>query len=217
MRKDIAKAILTAIITAIIAALTGGVCLMCLTGCTPELSAPRVRAVDPPPPEIPVANLPASLRQTNWTHPRNGQGSCVHASSISHFRWQGKYDLADAWRKQYAGGETAYSILNKWISNRIPFVYTDKGDPAFLEWATDTRRGSIIWYYPSHCCTFCGFALGQDGREYAYILDNNRTGRFLAIEKQPFIRAWRGYGGFAASAVFTPTGPLPWPAYVPDM
>ena len=133
---------------------------------------------------------------------------------MTHFRWQGKYSLADGWRNRYAGGETAYSILNKWITNRIPFTFTDDGDPRFLDWATATRRGAIIWYYPSHCVTFMGFG-AMNGKEYAFLCDNNRTGRFIAIEKHPFIVAWRGYGGFAATAVFTPAGPLPWPAYVP--
>lgn len=187
--------------------------LLGLIGCGPA-PRPKLVSVAPPPVEIPVANLPPELRQTNWSHPRNGQGSCVHASSMSHFRWQGKFQLADGWGRRYAGGETAYSILTKWVDNRIPFAFTDEGDPAFLDWATATRRGSIIWYYPSHCVTFVGF--GQmNGREYAFIVDNNRTNQFLAIEKLAFIRAWRGYGGFSATALFTPTGPLPWPAYLP--
>ncbi|QDV23570.1 hypothetical protein [Aureliella helgolandensis] len=175
---------------------------------------PEMVAYPAPPPEIPVANLPASLRQTNWEHSGNGQGSCVHASSCSHFRWQGKQSLAAAWRREYAGGETAYSILTKWRAEQIPFVFTENGEPSVLEWASDTRRGAIIWYYPQHCVTFCGFS-EMNGVEYAFILDNNRTGQFLAIEKHAFLRAWRSYGGFAAIAVFTPTGPLPWPAYIP--
>lgn len=182
-----------------------------LVGCTP--ATPRVQPTRPPAAEVPVANLPAPLRQRNWVSPA-GQGSCVHASSISHFRWQGKFELAEAWRQRYSGGETAYSILNKWVANRIPFTFTENGDPAFLEWATETRRGAICWYYPSHCITFVGFSK-VDGREYAMLCDNNRPGQTIAIEKMTFIRGWRGYGGFAAAALFTPTGPLPWPAYTP--
>lgn len=196
----------------VIGVMLAGVILLTGMGCE---SQPNVAAVMPPPAEIPVANLPPSLRQTNWSHPGNGEGSCVHASSMSHFRWQGKFELAEQWRRRYAGGETAYSILNKWVANRIPFTFTEEGDPSFLEWATQTRRGAIIWYYPSHCVTFVGFAKLEEhgGQEFAFIIDNNRTGQFIAIEKWAFIRAWRGYGGFAATALFTPAGPLPWPAY----
>ncbi|GAB5404316.1 MAG: hypothetical protein Aurels2KO_25470 [Aureliella sp.] len=188
-------------------------CFLPLLGCTPDV--PRVVSVQPPAAEIPTVNLPESLRQKNWVSRTNGQGSCVHASSVAHFNWQGRYKIAEGWKRRYSGGETAYSILNKWIDNRIPFTYTDSGDPAFLQWATDTRRGAIIWYYPSHCVTFCGFAV-VDGRDYAYILDNNRINRFIAVDKSEFIRNWRGFGGFAATAVFTAAGPLPWPAYVPE-
>jgi hypothetical protein len=188
-------------------------CCLPLLGCTPDV--PRVVSVQPPAAEVPTVNLPSSLRQKNWVSRTNGQGSCVHASSVAHFNWQGRYKVADGWKRRYSGGETAYSILNKWIDNRIPFTYTDAGDPAFLQWATETRRGAIIWYYPSHCVTFCGFAV-VDGRDYAYILDNNRINRFIAIDKSEFIRNWRGFGGFAATAVFTPAGPLPWPAFVPE-
>lgn len=167
------------------------------------------------PPEMPVANIPKSLRQTNWADSR-GSGSCVIASSCSAFQWINRPELVKLFRTQYAGGQTESSIKAKWRANRIPFVCTETdaehGDPAILEWATKTRRAAIIWYFPNHCVTFVGFGL-WDGREVAWLLDNNRVGQFIPIDKQTFIRNWRSYGGFAAIPLEHPVPARPWQGY----
>ena len=54
--------------------------------------------------ERPTVNVPAALRQSNWRGPQ-GQGSCVHASMISLFRWQYRLKTADYWRRSYGDGE----------------------------------------------------------------------------------------------------------------
>ena len=54
--------------------------------------------------EWPTVNLPAVLRQNNWRGPQ-GQGSCVHATMISLFRWQYRLKTADRWRQTYGDGE----------------------------------------------------------------------------------------------------------------
>ena len=54
--------------------------------------------------ERPTVNVPAVLRQSNWRGPQ-GQGSCVHASMISLFRWQYRLKTADHWRQTYGDGE----------------------------------------------------------------------------------------------------------------
>ena len=55
--------------------------------------------------EYPTVNLPVALRQANWRGDE-GEGSCVHASVISLFRWQGRYataaDLATDIRRHLA-------------------------------------------------------------------------------------------------------------------
>ncbi len=56
------------------------------------------------------------------------------------------------------------SIRTKWRAANIPFVSTESGDPDFLEWASRTRRGAIIWYFPSHCVHFCGMESLMDKR-----------------------------------------------------
>jgi hypothetical protein len=184
-----------------------------LAGCAglEQLERPEVVPLPPPAAEVPVVDLPTVLREWNWTD-RNGSGSCVHASTVYHLRWQNQLELARQWRQTYAGGETATSIQRLWAGSQIPYVATEAGDPDFLDWATRTRRGAIIWFFPRHCVHFCGWST-IDGRTYALLCDNNRVERYLRVPREEFIRRWREYGGFAATALFAPAPPLPWPAY----
>lgn len=196
------------------------------TGCEKEI---QYVSNTPPPPEVPRVNLPEAMRQKNWTSrtaAKYGQGSCVHASTVMAFRWQNEIELAEKWRRSYSGGETASSILSKYRSNRIPYcaltVYDQSeqnpdrfGNPEFLEWASETRRGAIIWFKPSHCCFFVGFCF-RNGREEAVIIDNNSISRFEYYEKMDFLRKWRSYGGFAATPIISPpAAPIPWKSYRP--
>lgn len=197
--------------------------LLLLAGC--DQFADAVRGPKPAP-ESPVVNLPKDMRIKNWASKlpsKYGQGSCVHASTYMLLRWLGEDELAAKWQRRYSGGETASSILKYWSEADIPYCstydakkYTTSGDPSFLRWCSDTRRGAIIWWKPSHCCLFCGFEM-INGREYAIILDNNTPHKFdEPIPVDEFIRLWRSeYGGFAATPVLTPTGPIPWPIIVP--
>jgi hypothetical protein len=165
--------------------------------------------------EVPAANVPAPLRYKNWPDAK-GSGSCVIASSCSLFEWANRHDLATKFRKSYAGGQTEFSIKQKYQANGVPFVapMTDNeyGDPSLLQWASDTRRAAIIWYFPNHCVTFCGFSQWQ-GKEVAWLLDNNRTERFIPIPKVQFITEWRKYGGFCAVPLLTPAPSLSFPGY----
>jgi len=169
----------------------------------------------PPPGEVPVANLPGSMHVRNWTD-RAGSGSCVHASTLFILNWQGEYEAANRWRKKYAGGETAQSITNYYKANNMPFACTLNGDPAFLVWASQNRRGAIVWWKPYHCCAFVGISV-IDGKEYAIIQDNNRPGTFEKTPLKEFIEKWRGYGGFACTLLLSPPqSPIPWPTSIPE-
>lgn len=186
--------------------------LLSLSGCIPE---ERWVAVKPPRPEIPVVNLPAQLHEKNWPD-ANGSGSCVHASTLFIMRWQGKYELADWWRRTHAGGETSQSILDAYRSNGLRYDCTTNGDPEFLVKATKNRRGAIVWWKPRHCCAFVGISV-IDGREYAIISDNNRPGTFEKTPLAEFIYQWRGYGGFACTLLLdAPHSPIPWPSSISE-
>ncbi len=190
-----------------------------LTGCTDQ----QWREITCPSIEVPAANVPASLRYTNWAD-RNGSGSCVIASSCSAFEWFNRPELAAKFRKTYAGGQTETSILNKYLDSKIPFVATRPaeivaklggyryGDPRILELCSSTRRACVIWYFPNHCVTFVGFSQWQ-GQEVAWLLDNNRKERFIPIPKSQFLTEWRGFGGFAAIPWLTPAPSLPFQGY----
>ena len=192
--------------------LIGLIGLICfLNGCEQTRPTPRVIPCPPPAKEIPVANLPLLLREWNWLS-KNQEGSCGYASSVYHLRWHGKFELADWFRKNHAGGVTATSIKRDWAAAGIPFHHTEDGDPAFLQWATRNRHGAIIWFFESHCVHFCGIAT-IDGKTYGILCDNNRVEKYLRVPYVEFVQRWREYGGFACATTWSPPPPIPWAAY----
>ena len=189
---------------------------LCLCGCDLD----EQPAATPKPIELPIVNIPRAEREWNW-----GGGSCVHASTVMHLRWQNAMELADYWRKTYSGGESYNGLTSKLNRNRVPFYATAggggqdiaraeatdfasfisgrggsygtlHGDVDVLERCTAERRGGVIFYYPNHSILFCGFGPSlTKGDEVAYVLDNNRIEQFIEIPKAEFIRKWRGWGG----------------------
>lgn len=184
-------------------------CLLAL-GCTPEAqyrALPRTTEVD-----TPIVNLPVDIRQQNWRGP-GGDGSCVHASLSSMLHWQNQFELAKWWRSQYSGGEWSDQLRRRLDAARIPYAYTEKANIKLLDDAHAARRGAILWWKPSHCCTFVGWAKGSDGKIYAAILDNNRTQAFEYVERNQFHSAWAQYGGFALTTLYDPPAPRIWKSY----
>lgn len=190
-------------------ALAISVCFL-VAGCD-QMQPVRVRPLPAPAIEQPPANLPASLHQRNWTG-RLNQGSCVHASLTSHFRWLNQFEMGERWRSTYSDGEYETRLRNRLDAANVEYVFTSKADPRFLDWASSTRRGAILWWKPSHCCTFMGW-VERDGRQFAAILDNNYPGRFEFTEREQFVRLWAGYGGFALTVLADPASQIPWLSY----
>jgi len=169
------------------------------------LFAPPLQFVNTASDEIPWMNLPRALREWNW-----GSGSCVHASTVMVLRWQGQHELAAKWRRKYSGGETAGGLRYKLDNEGVQYATVKfRGDEAFLDYCSETRRGAVIFYYPSHSICFCGFA-NRDGQQVAMLLDNNRIDRFIEVPRADFIRHWNGYGGFALTTLFDPPPRLPY-------
>lgn len=145
----------------------------------------------------PPMDLPILLRQANYSG-----GSCVHAAMISCLRWQGLSEWADWWRQEYAGGESLKGLVAKSEHNGLRYAYTGTGQAEFLDWASRTRRGAVIFYWPNHAVNFCGYENGQ-----AVLLDNNRTAQYVRIPREQFLKAWKGYGGVALTPVYSPVPP----------
>jgi hypothetical protein len=169
------------------------------------------RALPVPPAEQPPANLPGSLHQRNWTGPLR-QGSCVHASLTNHLRWLNQFEVGERWRATYSDGEYETRLRNRLDAAGIDYAFTNKADPRFLDWCSETRRGAILWWKPSHCCTFMGFVNRPDG-QYAAILDNNYPGKFEYTPREQFVRLWAGYGGFALAVLGEPASSIPYLSY----
>lgn len=185
------------------------VCLL-LSGC--EQMPTQVRALRSPPPEAPPANPHPSLHQRNKTGPQ-GEGSCVHASLVNHWRWLNRHEIAAKWWATYGDGEYASRLMERLDAAGEKYVYTEKADPRFLDWCSQTRRGAILWWKPSHCCTFEGWVTDKSGKQFAAVLDNNRPGVYEYHEREQFIRGWAGFGGFALSSLSPPPTANVWQSY----
>jgi hypothetical protein len=162
--------------------------------------------------EQPPCNLPGSLHQRNWLG-KERQGSCVHASLTNHLRWLNQFELGEQWRSTYGDGEYASRLMRRLDDVGIEYIWTDKADPRFLDHVSNMRTGCILWWKPSHCCTFEGWVKGDDGQVYACILDNNYPGKFEYTQREQFIRLWAGYGGFALAVNSPPATSIPYLSY----
>lgn len=195
-----------------------GVCRICqalcffvivfFAGC--DSTAKRVRPLPTQPPEAPQVSIPSPLRQTNWRGPQK-QGSCVYASLTTHSRWQNNFALAD-WCKKQGDGEYGDRLKKKLDAIGIRHASTEQASTDFLDWCASTRRGCILWWKPSHCCTFAGYVV-KNGVTYCAIIDNNQPGQFELTERSQFVRLWAGYGGFGLAVLGSPASPLPWLSY----
>lgn len=187
------------------------VCVLAVSlfGCD-ELRPRRAVALPSPPAEQPPCNLPAELHVRNWLGPL-GQGSCCHASLKNHALWHNDFEFVRAW--PHSDGEYASRLMQRLDAVGYDYAFTEKADPRFLDWCSRERHGAILWWKPSHCCTFKGWVTGTDGKQYATILDNNYPGKFEYTEREQFIRLWAGYGGFALSLLKPPTVSLPYRSY----
>lgn len=151
-------------------------------------------------------DLPPELREPNW-----GGGSCVHASTVMVLRRQGQYEMADWWRQAYIGGETGSRLIERMDAAGLRFAYTESADLEFLRWAVRSKRWAGIFYKPRHAINCIDI-----DEQYVYLLDNNdihrpeRDGVPEAVPIAEFQQRWRGYGGFAWTAVYTPQPPGPY-------
>lgn len=154
--------------------------------------------------ERPAVNIPPSWRQGNWLGPE-GEGSCVHATMVSLFRWQGREYMAEYWKQKYADGENPWRLAEKLDREGVRYAYTTDGDVKFLEWACTTRRGcGITVMGGAHMV-----ALVHLDAEWAALLDNNNTSEFLWIRRDVLIAHWKASRGWAVTPVYTPAAPLP--------
>jgi hypothetical protein len=186
-------------------------CVTAIAGCD-ELQ-PQVRALPMAADEVPPMNLPVALRQRNWLGPQK-EGSCVHASLVTTLRWCNQFNLGERWRATYGDGEWDSRLRDRLDAAGVDYVFTVNADPRFLDAVSMSRRGCILWWKPSHCCTFAGWVKGADGKQYAAIIDNNHPEKIEFTEREQFCRLWAGYGGFALTPVSQPpASSIPYRSY----
>jgi hypothetical protein len=175
--------------------------LLASVGGCETVENPRNRVVTK---ERPVVNIPLAQRQSNWLG-SNREGSCVHASMISLFRWQGRYKTADYWRRTYGDGEWPEDMAAKFDREGIRYAYVTNGDVRFLEWACHTRRGcGITVMGGAHMV-----ALVHMDEKWAAVLDNNNVSKFIWVPRETLIAEWKASYGWAVTPIYTPAAPLP--------
>lgn len=182
--------------------------VVAFAGC--DLQPRQVVALPVPAPEQPACNLPATMHIRNWLGPQR-QGSCVHASLKNYALWHNDFAFVKGW--PHADGEYASRLMQRLDAAGYDYAFTERADPRFLDWCSQERHGAIVWWKPSHCCTFMGWVSGQDGKQYAAILDNNFPGKFEFTEREQFVRLWAGYGGFGLAMLMAPTISIPYRSY----
>ena len=176
-------------------------------GCDSGDSPRNYRALPVLPSEMPVVNPPMELRQQNRLGGPNGnEGSCVHASLRSMMRWQNLFADSEKMWSQYSGGEYSSRLRSRLDAAAIKYAFTESSNLSLLDYAHETRRGALLWWKPSHCCTFCGW-VDVGGKTFAVILDNNKVNQYELTERSQFHRLWAGYGGFALTTLGDPPGP----------
>jgi len=155
--------------------------------------------------EMPTVNLEQAFRQENWLGPQR-EGSCVHASMIMLFRWQGRPDLADRWRQTYADGEWAENLAAKFDAEGVQYAYTQSEyDVSFLEWACNTRRGCGVTVKGGiHMVN-----LVHLDAKWAGLLDNNNIGEIKWVPRETFLSEWFNSDSWAVTPVYAPPPPLP--------
>lgn len=156
--------------------------------------------------ERPTVNLETVFREHNWLGPQR-EGSCVHATIIMLFRWQGEFEMADYWRANYSDGEYASNLAAKMDRAGIRYAYTSrKNDVAFLEWACDTRRGcGITVRGGAHMVMLVGL-----NDEWACLLDNNFPEDFKWVKREILISEWKNSNSWAVTPILgSPPPPLP--------
>ena len=164
----------------------------------------------PPPDEAPIrreyptVNLPRGLRQRNWVGDR-GEGSCVHASMVMLFRWQGFPAMADWWRQNNANGEWAEDLAYKFDAAKVRYAQTTTADVNFLQWACDTRRGAGVTVMGGKHMV-CLVHLDDT---WAGILDNNNIDTITWVPRETFLAEWRSSHGWAVTPIYWPAPPLP--------
>lgn len=161
------------------------------------------------PPETPVVNIPIDDRQENWL--RGGEGSCTWASIIPLLRWSGHYELADAVKHAYGGGEFMEEWPSKLDRAGIRYAISKGGDTVFLEWAIATRRGAAIGINPASGVarpTHMVILAHLDGFQ-AILIDPNEPRENKVWSRDKLLSEWKAAGGYAVVPVYVPAAPLP--------
>jgi len=159
--------------------------------------------------EKPTVDLEEILRQSNWIGSQGeGEGSCVWASMMMLFRWQGREDLADLIEANYENGSWPTDLATKFDINNIRYAYTSReNDVSFIEWACATRRGCGVTVKGGvHMVIVVHMDAEQVG-----ILDNNHIEEIKWVPRQEFLNEWMNSESWAVTPLMgPPPPPLPY-------
>lgn len=153
-------------------------------------------------------DLPRALHRQNSAG-RDGGGLCVYTSGWHAVEWQNlpQLDGFRDWMKGYDGGsypEKFDATIKQYCKQKgiaVPaYVQHTGGDEQVLDLLIRTRRmpcmtyaGCDDFYGPNTVIAHMVSGVHLDSREGA-ILDNNRPGGFLWMERKQLVNRWKGLG-----------------------
>lgn len=181
--------------------------MVAVAGCQVEPDELLLDSLPPSTPitrEYPTINLPPGLRQQNWVGDR-GEGSCVHATTVMLYRWNGFPAMADWWKANNANGEWAEDLNQRFDNANVRYSYTTEYDPAFLQWACDTRRGCGITVMGGRHCVL----LVHLDETWAAIIDNNQPDVIQWMPRETLLAEWNNSHHWAFTVHYFPAPPLP--------
>lgn len=155
--------------------------------------------------DLPAVDIPTEWRRKNWSP--YGEGSCVHASMVMLFHWQGRHELGDWWEKNYHSGEYPERLAQRLEAAGVTFAETRNGDVKFLEWAIRTKRGAAVTVQGGRHMVL----LVHLDAEQAGILDNNSPQKIQWRTREEFLREWQASGlRWGVTPVYAPPPEKPW-------
>lgn len=150
-----------------------------------------------------VIDIPINIRQRNWTGP-NGEGSCVHATTIMLLRYQRRYALADYWKSHYNSGETFSGLAEKLDANGVRWAGTyQQKNVSFLEWAIRTRRGAMVTTMQGQHMIL----LVHLDSKVAGLIDNNNPNKIIWKKREVFLADWYASNSWGLTIVGSPPPP----------
>lgn len=129
--------------------------------------------------------VPPDTRQHNW------RGSCVFASITTAMRGAGLWDEAEQFWSKYRGPGNPSNTKARLDKSGIHYKMIYNSDQQAMKEALSQGRMVACGWTPRHFATLVGIIDGD-----AYVVDNNRPGKYIVQSWSRFLQCHRQAGGW---------------------